>query len=88
MDFARYQKRPGTGVIWLSHSEAWIDNNEWDFDGKMNAFDLEDLKVTQPRAPDRPAPIQGRRQTQRFDHQNFLGRNNGFKKPQVCSRCQ
>ena len=65
-----------------------IDKDEWDFDGKMNVFDLDDLKATQLRAPDRPAPIQGRRQTQHFDHGKFMGRNNGFNKIQRCSRCE
>ena len=53
------------------------------FDRKMNPVDLDDVKTTQLPAPDRPAPIQGRRQTRRFDRENFIARNNGFKRIQA-----
>ena len=49
----------------------------------MKACDLDDLQAAQPRAPDRPAPIQGRRQTRRFEHEDFMGRSNGFQKTQA-----
>ena len=57
----------------------------------MDAFDLDDLKASQLQAPLQTdqvqSTIQGRRQTQRFEHEDFMGRNNGFKKTQAWSRC-
>ena len=64
-----------------------IDKNEWDSD--------ECLRSGRPpgnpasgSTPDGPGPIQGRRPTPRFEHEDFTGRNNGFKKTQAWSRCE
>ena len=64
-----------------------IDKNEWDSD--------ECLRPGRPQSnpasgstPDGPGPIQGRRQTLRFEHEDFMGRSNGFKKTQAWSRCE
>ena len=50
----------------------------------MHAFDL----ASQLRAPHGLGPIQGRRPTPRFEHEDFMGRSNGSKKTQAWSRCE
>ena len=60
-----------------------IDKNEWDSDACLRPG-----KPASGSTPDGLGPIQGRRLTPRFEHEDFMGRSNGFKKTQAWSRCE